>query len=319
MKNYKVDKSSVLIIGFTGQYLSFLALNYIKKKKKVFGFFTTKRKNLKNLKKLKINNQIKLFDYTKYSIEDVIVKTKCKYIYFLSGVSSVTKADLFKHDTINSNTEFLIKILEFVRKFNKKDIRILNASSSEIFGKNKKKNSEETEINPTSYYGFAKSISTEIVRAYRLQFGIKVFNAILFNHESPLRPKEYVIQKIVSKTLDICLKKKKNFFLGNLNVSRDWGWAPEYVNIMTKLIDQKNSGDFIIATGFNTKLRDVVKNVFLYYKLDYKKFVKISKSLIRTSEIKTISGNNTKLIKTINYKPKILMDQIIKKMIKKEF
>ena len=86
-----------------------------------------------------------------------------------------------------------------------------------------------------------------------------------------------------------------------------------------KLIDQKNSGDFIIATGFNTKLRDVVKNVFLYYKLDYKKFVKISKSFIRTSEVKTISGNNTKLIKTINYKPKILMDQIIKKMIKKEF
>ena len=319
MKNYKVNKSCVLILGITGQDGSLLALSYLKKHKRVFGYLTTKRKNFKNLKKLKIFDQIKLFDCSKNSIEDVIAKTKCKYIFFLSGVSSVTKADLFKQDTINSNSRLLIKILEFVRKYRNKDIRILNASSSEIFGKNRKKNTEESEINPVSYYGLAKSISTEIVKTYRLQFGIKAFNAILFNHESPLRPDEYVIQKIISNTQDIFLKKKKKFFLGNLDVSRDWGWAPEYVDIMIKLIDLKNAGDFIIATGINSKLRKVVQSDYSHYGLDYRRFIKISKRFLRSSEIKKISADNTKLIKTINYKPKILMKHIIKKMIKKEY
>lgn len=319
MKNYKVNKSNILIVGITGQDGSLLALNYINNNKKVFGYLTNKKKNYKNLRKLKILNAIKIFNSSKNSIENVIYKSKCKYIYFLSGISSVTKADMFKQEAIESNSKLLIKILEFVRKNNLKNIRILNASSSEIFGQNTKRNTEDSEINPSSYYGLAKSISTEIVRAYRLQFGIKVFNAILFNHESPLRPKEYVVQKIIIKAQDIFLKKSNKIFLGNLDVSRDWGWAPEYVEIMKKLIDLKNPGDFIVATGVNQKLRNVVKNIFTYYDLDYKKYIYISKNFIRKNEILKISANNAKLVKAINYKPKILIKKIITKMIKKEY
>tara|TARA_B110000977_G_scaffold175638_1_gene230538 strand:- start:18560 stop:19522 length:963 start_codon:yes stop_codon:yes gene_type:complete len=319
MKNYKVNKNHILILGITGQDGSLLALNYINNNKKVFGYLTRKKKNYKNLKKLKILNKVKLFDGTKNSIENVISKIKCKYIYFLSGTSSVTTADLFKQEAIESNSNLLIKILEFVRKNKLKSIRILNASSSEIFGQNIQRNSEVSVINPSSYQGLAKSISTEIARAYRLQFGIKIFNAILFNHESTLRPKDYVIQKIISKAQDIFLKKTNKILLGNLDISRDWGWAPEYVEIMKKLINFKNPGDFIVATGVNEKLRNVVNFIFSYYNLDFKKYVYVSKKFIRKNEILKISANNTKLVKAINYKPKILVKKIITKMIKKEY
>lgn len=319
MKNYKVNKHNVLILGITGQDGSLLASSYLKKKHKVFGYLTTNNKNFSNLKKLGIFSKIKLFSFSKDSIEKVILKTKCKYIFFLSGLASVAKGNVNKYDSLTSNNYLLIRILEFLRKKNMKNTKILNASSSEIFGKSKKCHTEESAINPASYYGLAKSISTEIARSYRLQFGIKIFNAILFNHESPLRSTDYAIQKIISKTENIFLKKSKKINLGNLEVTRDWGWAPEYVEIMSKVINLKTAGDFIICTGKNTQLKNIVKKIFFHYHLDYKKFVKISASLFRSYEIKKISGNNNKLAKKINYKPKILINEIIKKMIKKEY
>ena len=124
---------------------------------------------------------------------------------------------------------------------------------------------------------------------------------------------------MISGVKKISLKKEQKLLLGNIDVSRDWGWAPEYVRIMNKLIDIKNPGDFIISTGKNVKLKDVIKKIFLYYKLDYRKYTKISKNLLRPYEIEKISGNNKKLTKEINYKPKILINEIIKKMIKKEY
>jgi GDPmannose 4,6-dehydratase len=318
MKNYKINKKSILILGVTGQDGSLMAKYYLEKKFKVYGYLTTKKKNLKNLKKLKILKNIKLFTYEKDAIEDVIIKTKCAYIFFLSGVSSVTKSNLIKYNSIVSNSFLLIQILELLRIKNIRNIKILNASSSEIFGRNNIKNNENSEINPVSFYGLSKSISLEIAKAYRIQFGIKIFNAILFNHESLLRPKEYVIQKIVLAVKNIYLKKINKINLGNLEVSRDWGWAPEYVKIIYKIMNLKKADDFIIATGKNTKLLNIVKLIFTHYNLNYKKYVRKSKSFIRSYEIKKISANNNKLQKAIKYKPKILINEIIKKMINRE-
>jgi len=318
MKNYKINKKSILILGITGQDGSLLAKYYLEKNFKVYGYLTTKRKDLKNLKKLKLLKNIELFRYNKDAIGDVILKTKCAYIFFLAGVSSVTKSNLIKYNAIVSNSFLLIQILEFVRKKNIKNIKILNASSSEIFGRTNKKNDESSEINPVSFYGLSKSISLEIAKAYRTQFGIKIFNVILFNHESSLRPKEYVIKKIIIAAKNIYLKKINKLDLGNLEVTRDWGWASEYVQIMYKIMNLKKEDDFIIATGKNTKLLNIVKYIFAHYNLNYKKYIRKSKSLIRSYEIKKISANNNKLQKAIKYKPKILINEIIKKMINRE-
>jgi GDPmannose 4,6-dehydratase len=319
MKNYTINKNNILILGITGQDGSLLAQYYLKKNFKVFGYLTTKNKSFRNLKKLKILNKVQLISYKKKSIEKVISVTKCKYIFFLAGISSVVKGNLQKHKVILSNNLLLIKILEFLRKSNNKKIKILNASSSEIFGSNKDRNSEESKINPVSYYGLAKSISTEIARAYRSQFGLKIFNAILFNHESPIRHKDYVIQKIITNAKSIYLKKINKIYVGNLDVIRDWGWAPEYVKIMDKIINLKKSDDFIVATGKNNKLKKVIKYIFSYYNLDYKKFIIKSKKFERRYEVIKISGNNKKLTQTINYQPKILIKEIVNKMILKKF
>jgi GDPmannose 4,6-dehydratase len=315
----KFANKKILIFGVTGQDGSLLAKEFLNKNYKVYGVLTSNRKNFKNLNRLKILDKLTLIDSSRIKTSKIILNSKCSYIFFFSGLSSVTKSNLYKNLSLNSNNKLLIEILETIRVHKLKKIKVLNASSSEIFGNNRGYNTEDSEINPASYYGLAKSISTEICKAYRLQFGIKVFNAILFNHESPLRPSEYVLQKVISGVKKISLKKEQKLLLGNIDVSRDWGWAPEYVRIMSKLIDIKNPGDFIISTGKNVKLKDVIKNIFLYYKLDYRKYTKISKNLLRPYEIEKISGNNKKLTKEINYKPKILINEIIKKMIKKEY
>tara|TARA_X000000950_G_C13798952_1_gene612687 strand:- start:167 stop:1123 length:957 start_codon:yes stop_codon:yes gene_type:complete len=318
MRKYK-KKDKILIFGVSGQDGSILAKEYLKNKFEVYGVFTSGRKNYKNLKKLGINKKIKILNLKNNTVDKIIVKTNCKKIFFFSGVASVTQSDFNKNISIKSNNELLIEILEVIRNRNLKNIKILNASSSEIFGKNYFMNIEESELNPVSYYGVAKSISTEIVRAYRLQFKIKVFNAILFNHESPLRPKDYVIKKIIYNVKQIHLKKSSKIKLGNLEVSRDWGWATEYVNIMKKIINLNTADDFIICTGHNYKLREVVNLVFSHYNLNYKNYVYQSKNLLRLYEVKKISGSNKKLFKTINYKPKIFMKEILSRMINNQF
>lgn len=315
----KSVSKKALVFGITGQDGSLLAQELLKKKIKVFGVLTSGRKNFKNLKKLNVFNKIRLLDCSKTKTKKIILNTKCDYIYFFSGLASVTKSNMYKYLSIQSNNRILIEILETVRINNLKKVKIVNASSSEIFGKNKVTNNENSDINPVSYYGLAKSISTEICRSYRKQFGLKVFNAILFNHESPLRPSDYVLQKVIQVAKKISLNKEKKIILGDLDVSRDWGWAPEYIKILIKLTSLKISDDFIICTGKNSKLREIVKYIFAIHNLDYKKYVSSSQKLLRPYEVKKISGSNKKLLSSINYKPKIKIMSIINKMVKNEF
>lgn len=300
MKSYKIDKKSILILGIASQDGSLLAKCYLENNFKVYGFLTTKRKNFKNLKKFKLLKKIKLFRYDKNAIEDVILKTRCAYIFFLAGVSSVIKSYSNKYNIIASNSFLLLKILEFLRKKKIGNIKILNASSSEIFGKNNKKINEKLKLNPVSFYGLSKSISLEVAKAYRTQFGIKISNVILFNHESSLRSKEYIIKKIIKRTKNIYLKKNNKLNLVNLEVSRDWGWVSEYVMIIFKIMSLKKADDFIVVTWKKNKLQNIVKYIFADYNLNYKKYIRKSKSLVRSYEIKKIAASNDKLQKS-NY------------------
>jgi GDPmannose 4,6-dehydratase len=317
-KRSKINKKSVLIFGITGQDGSLLAKEYLNKNFKVFGVITSKFFSPINLEKLSILKKVKLFhcaNIDKLDIGFLIRKTQCSIIYLLSGISSVKKSETHKHETILSNNLILIEVLEFIRVNNLKDIKIFNASSGEIFGDNVGKNNEDSPLNPLSYYALAKSISLEICRSYRVQFKLKIYNGILFNHESHLRPKTYVIKKIINGVDNISNKKIKKLTLGNTNVYRDWGWAPEYVKIIYKIISKTKPDDYIIATGKTTKLDHLLTKVFNHYKLKKKDYLEKSNSLKRILEPVRIAANIQKLKKKIKYAPKISVNHIISMMI----
>jgi GDPmannose 4,6-dehydratase len=320
-KKKRINQKSILIFGITGQDGSLLAKHYINKNFKVYGVVTSKKFSSRNLDKLNIIRKVKLFhniDVNEKNIKDVITKSKCSVIYLLSGVSSVKKSEKLKYETITSNNLILIEILQILT-FNKlKKIKVFNASSGEIFGDNKGSNNENSKINPLSYYALAKSISLEIGRAYREQFKLKIYNGILFNHESILRPKTYVIKKIISGVNDISNKKINKLKMGNTEVYRDWGWAPEYVKIIYKIMNSTEPSDYIIATGKITKLDHIISKVFNNYKIKKKNFLIKSKNLNRKIEPIQIKADITKLKNKIKYVPKILIDSIISSMIMDE-
>ena len=317
----KIDKKSILIFGITGQDGSLLANEYLKKKFKVYGVITTRRKNFSNLKKLKIIKKINLLsclNVNKKKIEYLVKKSRCSIIYLLSGISSVSKSQEYKYETILSSNLILIEIIEFLRINSLNKIKVFNASSGEIFGDNIGKNNEDSKNNPLSYYGIAKTISLNISKAYRKQFKLKIFNGILFNHESNLRPKTFVIKKVIHGANMILNKRIKRISLGNTNVFRDWGWAPEYVKILYKIMKTSEPDDYIIATGKITKLDSIVKKIFNNYKLNKNKHIKKSKKLNRVLEPLKIQADITKLKKKIKYVPKISINNIIKMMIAEE-
>jgi len=246
MNGCKINKKSILIIGITNKDGSLLAKYYLEKNFKVYGFLTTKRQNFKNLKKLKLLKFVELFRYDKYAIENVILKTNCAYIFFLSEFYSVKNTNLIKYNAITNNSFLLIKILEFIRKKKIKNIKILNALSSEIFRKNNNKNNKNSKTNHLSLFGLSRSISLEISKAYRTQFRIKIFNIILFNSKLSLKLKEYNIKKIIVGKKNIYSKKIHKLNSENLKINRDWGYAFEYVKIIYGIINLKKVDDFIV-------------------------------------------------------------------------
>jgi len=320
-KSYKINKQSILIFGVTGQDGSLLAKEYLDKGYAIHGVITSKKFSPRNLDKLNIRDEIILYhfkNFNKSAVEFLIKKSQCSKIFILSGISSVKKSEKKKYETITSNNLVLIEIMEFLRLKNIKKIKIFNATSGEIFGDNSRPNNENSKLNPLSFYALAKSISLEISRSYREQFNLKIYNGILFNHESYLRPKTYVIKKIISSAKKITRKKLNHLTLGNTSVYRDWGWAPEYVKIIFKIMDKNKADDFIIATGKITKLEDIVDKVFKLFKLNKKKHLKKSKNFKRTLEPLKIIADISKLKSNIQSVPAIRIDEIIKFMIIRE-
>jgi GDPmannose 4,6-dehydratase len=314
-----MNKKNILIIGITGQDGALLSEILLKKKFNVIG--TTTSNNLKNLIKLNIKNKLFIFYKKKYNKSfflKIIKKFDINLIFYLSGQSSVSKSEILRNETIESNTKPLILILEILRTY-KKNIKFLNAVSSEMYGSSKKKIDENSIVNPISFYGLSKSLSYEIVKCYREQFKLNLCNLILFNHESNLRPNHFVLKKIIYEVKKIKEKKIKNkkLIVGNLDIKRDWGWAPEYVKLIYKIGISKYKEDFVIGTGKSHKLKFVVKKIFKMNKLSIKRNVKISKKFIRKYEILENFSNINKIQRYFNWKPKYTLTKIIGELQKK--
>lgn len=274
-----------------------------------------------SLHQLKIADQVKtlsmsLTDFR--SVLQVISKVQPDEIYNLAGQSSVGLSFDQPVDTFESVTLGTINLLESIRFINPK-IRFYNAGSSECFGDTGAEAADEnTAFRPTSPYAIAKAAATWQVSLYRKAYGLYATTGILFNHESPLRPERFVTKKIISTVCRIANGSDEKLELGNIDIRRDWGWAPEYVEAMWLMLKANEPDDFIIATGQTQSLREFLATAFDAVNLDWQKYTVINQNLMRPSDPKEIRGQPSKANRSLLWESKIKGAELVANLVKSE-
>ena len=317
------QKKRALIFGVSGQDGSYLSRFLVSKKNQVYG--TTRnnnKRNLKNLISLEIANKVKIFKCdikNFYQVKKIIQKIKPHKIFYLCGQSSVTGSYTDPAESFKSNTLGLLNILETVKESNRK-IKVFNAVSGQIYG-NRKKNiyNEKSYIEPQSPYGVSKASSFWLTKIFREWYGVKCCSGILFNHESPLRSDEFVTKKIINNCKLIKKGKLKYLYMGDINIYRDWGWAPEYVEAMYLMLKQKNPKDLVIGSGKRHSLKNFIYEVFRLLKIPRKHLKTNTKKFMRKNDIRSYRADPRLAKKILNWKAKTTFKKIIYKMVMKQF
>lgn len=313
-------KKKALICGVGGQDGAYLAKLLISKNYEVFGSSRDPQNRIfMNLKFLGIYNKIHIvaMDPENYSsVKNALELHRPDEIYFLSGQSSVALSFQRPLETLQSIEIGILNILEVCKKNQK--IRIFHASSSECFGNTYNQSaSEETAFNPCSPYGEAKSKAFYAVKKFRDNYGLFACSGILFNHESPLRSTNYVTAKIISAAIRIAKGSNEILNLGRIDIVRDWGWAPDYVEAMWLMLQLNFPQDFVIATGRSFSLEDFLCCTFSSFELNWKDFVVQKNELMRPNDLICSKANPKKAEEYLGWKTDIFMPEIIHKMIEK--
>jgi GDPmannose 4,6-dehydratase len=252
------------------------------------------------------------------SVLQAIQQVEPDEIYNLAGQSSVGLSFEQPVETLESISIGTLNLLEAIR-FTKRKIRFYNAGSSECFGDTGGHSAtEQTPFRPRSPYAVSKASAHWIVANYREAYQLFACTGILFNHESPLRPSRFVTKKIVSAACRIALGSGEKLSLGNLSISRDWGWAPEYVEAMWLMMQHDIPDDFVIATGRSYRLEDFVSLAFAEVGLDWSRHVSIDASLLRPTDILVGSGNARKAKEKLGWRARSAMPDVVKMMIEAE-
>ena len=310
-----MNKNSAIIIGGTGQYGITLGNLLIKKK---FNVIATSR-NLKKITHLKKNfpkiNFIKLDIYNKKKIKKLLTKIKPNLLFYFAGQSSPSASFRKKKETLKSNFNGCKIFLDIIKN-EKLKIKFINAASSEMYGHVKKKIDLQTPKHPLNPYGYAKKKSFELVKKYRDKFGMKNYNAIMFNTESTFRDKQFLIAKICIGAINAFYKNEK-LILNNTIVSREWNWCAEQCSLMIKFLSKKPQ-DFILSNGKSYSVKQMLNFAFRYFNLKYKNFVVTKFKKLNKNEVKEKKSDFQKYLKKnqINFKSKIFGKRLIIKMIK---
>jgi GDPmannose 4,6-dehydratase len=221
-------------------------------------------------------------------------------------------------DTFNGITVGVINLLEAVR-FLRLDARVYNASSSECFGDaGPVPCNEDTAFRPVSPYATAKAAAHWLVANYRDAYGVHACSGILFNHESPLRPARFVTSKIVRAAVEIARAGGGELRLGNLDISRDWGWAPDYVDAMWRMLQTDTPSDYVIATGEAWSLRAFCARAFEAVGLNMDDHVVSDPALMRPSDIAFGCGDPARAARDLGWRPTLTMPAIVDAMIEAE-
>ena len=316
-----MNKKIALITGINGQDGSYLAEFLIGKNYEVHG--TLKRNSVAENQTARLDdifNQINLHyaDLTDLSsLISVIQKVNPDEIYNLAAQSHVRIS--FDQPIYTANVTGLgtLNLLEAV-KLIKPSIKIYQASSSEMFGNSIDEDGyqrETTPMNPVSPYGCAKVFSYNIARNYRNSYGMFISNGILFNHESPRRGTNFVTNKVCKEVVKIHLGLSNELKLGNLDATRDWGHAKDYVEAMWMILQQDTSDDYVCSTGISHSVQDLCEYTFSKFGLDYKKYVKVDEKFLRPEELHNLKGDSSKLKSITGWEPKYTFETMLDEML----
>jgi GDPmannose 4,6-dehydratase len=311
-----------LIIGISGQDGTYLADLLLRKGYEVIG---TSRdaatSSFSGLKRLGIARQISFESMATHDFRSVLHllrKVEPDEIYNLSGQSSVGLSFGQPVETLDSIITGTLNILESIR-FLGKPVRFYNAGSGECYGDTAPDGAvEDSPFRPRSPYAVAKSTAYWLVANYREAYGLHATTGVLFNHESPIRPQRFVTRKIVVTACRISKGSEEKLTLGNLQIRRDWGWAPEYVDAMWRMLQCDDPNDFIIATGESNSLEDFVRETFAQVQLDWRDHTIASEALFRPTDISEGKGNAAKAQRLLGWEAKAHMRDVIAMMIRAE-
>jgi GDPmannose 4,6-dehydratase len=311
-------QKSALICGISGQDGAYLAKLLLDQNYRVTGSSRDAQiSTFSNLRTLGILDQVcvqsvALTDFR--SVLQCLSSVQPDEIYNLAGQSSVGLSFEQPVETLESIAIGTLNLLEAVR-FTRLPTRVYNACSSECFGHTSAPANEETPFHPRSPYAVAKATAFWEVANYREAYGIFSCSGILFNHESPLRPERFVTQKIVRAACRIAKGSQEKLELGNLDVKRDWGWAPDFVEGMHLMLNHQSPQDFVLATGESHSLQEFMEKTFEFLGLDWRDHVTVRRDLYRPLDIAESVGDPRKAKAVLGWEPKLKFEQIIRGMI----
>ncbi|HRE40264.1 MAG TPA: GDP-mannose 4,6-dehydratase [Ignavibacteria bacterium] len=319
-----MKNKTALITGITGQDGAYLSQLLLSKGYRVIGVTRdTSDFRLKNLSYLGISDKI---SYHKVNLLDlsniirIISKEKPDEIYHLAAQSSVGLSFEQPIGTLEFNIISTANLLEAVRIINP-EIRFYNSSSSEMYGKVRREDLPVTErsvLHPVSPYSISKASAHWITINYREAYRLYSVCGILFNHESCLRGENFVTKKILNTAIKIKQGIATELKLGNLEIRRDWGYAPEFVKAMWLMLQQETPDDYIICSGESNSLNEFVSKVFEKLELDKEKYVKTDTLLHRPVELEVIYGDNSKAKNKLNWNYNINFDKLISLLVNDE-
>ncbi len=306
-----------LITGITGQDGAYLAEFLLAKGHEVHGMVrrasTESHERIAHLQPRLHLHQADLLD--QLSLVTLLDKVRPHELYNLAAQSFVPTS--FSQPLLTAEFTGLgvTRILEAIRLVDA-SIRFYQASSSEMFGRVRSEpQNEETPFWPRSPYGAAKAYGHWITVNYRESYGMYTCSGILFNHESPLRGKEFVTRKVSDAVARIKLGVQDKLMLGNLDSQRDWGFAGDYVEAMWLMLQQDEPDDYVIATGVKHSVRDLVGVAFAHVGLDWEKHVEVDPALFRPADVNTLCGDASKARSKLGWQPQMTFEELVALMV----
>lgn len=308
---------TALICGVSGQDGTYLAKLLIERGYTVHGASRdAQASSFRNLRRLGLIDSVHLesLNITDFrSALQALRRVNPDEVYNLAGQNSVALSFDQPVETLDSISVGTLNLLEAIR-FTDRPIRFYNAGSGECFGDTRSPADEATAFRPRSPYAVAKAAAHWEVANYAEAYGLYACTGILFNHESPLRAERYVTRKIVAAACRISRGSNERLPLGNLEVQRDWGWAPEYVEAMWMMLQQEKPETYVIATGHSHRLEEFVHTAFAEVGLQWRDHVDIDQRLYRPADITFASANPTRANERLGWKAKAGMREVVAMM-----
>jgi GDPmannose 4,6-dehydratase len=307
-----------MICGISGQDGAYLAQFLLQQGYEVFGTSRdAQMTRFGNLRALGIREQVETLSMAPIDFRSVlqaVSRVEPDEIYNLAGQSSVGLSFEQPVETLESISVGSLNLLESIR-FLGRDTRLYNAGSSECFGNAADAPcDEDTPFRPRSPYAVAKAAAHWQVANYREAYGLFACSGVLFNHESPLRPERFVTRKVVSAAARIAAGSDEWLTMGDLDIERDWGWAPEYVVAMWKMLQQEQPADYVIATGRTYSLKQFVEQAFAHFGLDWRDHVLSNHELFRPSELRRGEANPGRAESQLGWKASYAMPDVVRMM-----